>query len=70
MEMVDMYDKQDSNDIDENKETSEDPEVTLVKMLENNIRTVVAVPSKVKNQNDDSDLVKIRKNILSQYAQV
>lgn len=68
-----MYDKQDSNDIDENKETSEDPEVTLVKMLENNIRTVVAVPSKVKNQNvidDDSDLVKIRKNILSQYAQV
>lgn len=73
MEIIDMYDKQDSNDIDESKETMEDPEETLIKMLENNIRTVVTVPIKANEQNlneEDSDLVKIRKNILSQYAQV
>jgi len=41
-------------------------------MLENNIRTVVSIPSKSDKHNsdeEDSDLVKIRKNILSQYAQ-
>lgn len=69
-----MYDAQDgSNDSDKIKKPDEDPEETLVKMLENNIRTVVSVPSKVDKHNsdgEDSDLVKIRKNILSQYAQV
>lgn len=68
-----MYDTQDSNDSDKIKKPIEDPEETLVKMLENNIRTVVSVPSKADKHNsdeEDSDLVKIRKNILSQYAQV
>lgn len=68
-----MYDKKDNNDNDAVKEIIEDPEETLVKMLENNIRTVVSVPTKVNKENlneEDSDLVKIRKNILTQYAQV
>lgn len=68
-----MYDTQDGNDNDEIIKPVEDPEEKLVKMLENNIRTVVSIPSKVDKHNsdeEDSDLVKIRKNILSQYAQV
>lgn len=68
-----MYDTQDVDDHDEIKKPAEDTEEILVKMLENNIRTVVSVPSKANKQNsdeDDSDLMKIRKNILSQYAQV
>jgi hypothetical protein len=66
-----MYDTNDVNDHDEVKKAVEDTEEILVKMLENNIRTVV--PNKVNRQNsdeDNSDLMKIRKNILSQYAQV
>lgn len=73
MEIIDMYDTRDCNDSDEIKKPIEDPEETLVKMLENNIRTVVSIPSKADKHNsdeEDSDLVKIRKNILSQYAQV
>lgn len=68
-----MYDTQDVTDHDEVKNSAEDTEEILVKMLENNIRTVVTVPNKTNKQNsdtDDSDLMKIRKNILSQYAQV
>lgn len=69
-----MYDTEDnSGNNDLVKESVENPEETLVKMLENNIRTVIPVPNKVIKQNsdeEDSDLVKIRKNILSQYAQV
>lgn len=73
MEIINMYDTQDVDDHDEIKKPAEDTEEILVKMLENNIRTVVSVPSKANKQNsdeDDSDLMKIRKNILSQYAQV
>lgn len=69
-----MYDDiGDSNDGNEITTPAQDPEETLVKMFEHNMRTVVSVPSKVNKQstdNEDSDLVKIRKNILSQYAQV
>lgn len=73
MEIINMYDSKESNGNDEVTKTVEDHEETLVKMLENNIRTVSSVPSKVNKQNsddEDSDLAKIRKNILSQYAQV
>lgn len=74
MEIINMYDDiQDSNDDDDTKKPVEAPEETLVKMFEHNMRTVVSVPSKVNKQNldeEDSDLMKIRKNILSQYAQV
>lgn len=74
MEIINMYDTEDNNDnCDQVQKSVEDPEETLVKMLENNIRTVVSVPNKATKQNsdeEDSDLVKIRKNILSQYAQV
>lgn len=73
MEIINMYDSEESNGNDEVTKTVEDHEETLVKMLENNIRTVSSVPSKVNKQNsddEDSDLAKIRKNILSQYAQV
>lgn len=68
-----MYDTQDDSGADEIKTPIEDTEETLVKMLETNIRTVVTVPNKANKLNsdeEDSDLVKIRKNILSQYAQV
>lgn len=73
MEIIDMYDI--PNDIASNKIKIpvEDPEETLIKMLENNIRTVETLPNKTNKQNseeEDSDLVKIRKKILSQYAQV
>ncbi|XP_025412040.1 coiled-coil domain-containing protein 43 [Sipha flava] len=70
IEIINMYDTNDVNDHDEVKKAVEDTEEILVKMLENNIRTVV--PNKVNRQNsdeDNSDLMKIRKNILSQYAQ-
>lgn len=73
MEIINMYDTPESNDSEEIKKLIEDPEVTLIRLLENNMRNVVSVPSKVvkKSSNEeDSDLVKIRKNILSQYAQV
>lgn len=74
MEIINMYDDiQDSDDDDGTEKPTEAPEETLVKMFEHNMRTVVSVPSKVNKQNldeEDSDLVKIRKNILSQYAQV
>lgn len=68
-----MYDTPDSNDSEEMKKLAEDPEETLIKLLENNIRNVVSIPNKVVKQNsneEDSDMVKMRKNILSQYAQV
>jgi hypothetical protein len=73
MEIIDMYDTQDDSGVSEIKIPIEDTEEALVKMLENNIRTVVTVPnktSKLNSDEEDSDLVKIRKNILSQYAQV
>ncbi|XP_060837737.1 coiled-coil domain-containing protein 43 [Rhopalosiphum padi] len=72
MEIIDMYDTQDDSGASEIKIPIEDTEEALVKMLENNIRTVVTVPNKTNKLNsdeEDSDLVKIRKNILSQYAQ-
>jgi len=68
-----MYDTQNDTSANEIKTPTEDTEETLVKMLETNIRTVVTVPNKANKLNsdeEDSDLVKIRKNILSQYAQV
>lgn len=68
----DMQDGRDDDD-DDAKKPAEAPEETLVKMFEHNMRTVVSVPSKVskpKLDEEDLDLVKIRKNILSQYAQV
>lgn len=65
-----MYDTQDDSGGDEIKIPLEDTEETLIKMLETNIRTVVTVPIKLNSDKEDSDLVKIRKNILSQYAQV
>lgn len=71
IEIINMYDTQDVNDPVEVKKAAEDTEEILVKMLENNIRTVV--PNKTSRQDSDevnSDLMKIRKNILSQYAQV
>jgi len=64
-----MYDTQ-NDKTDEINISLEDTEETLVKMLETNIRTVVTVPIKLNSDEEDSDLVKIRKNILSQYAQV
>lgn len=73
MEIIDMYDTPDSNDSEEMKKLAEDPEEMLIKLLENNMRNVVSIPNKVVKQHsneEDSDLVKIRKNILSQYAQV
>jgi len=70
MEIIDMYDTQDDSGANEIKIPIEDTEETLVKMLETNIRTVVTVPIKLNSDEEDSDLVKIRKNILSQYAQV
>lgn len=73
MEIIEMYDSQDDSGATEIKTSIEDTEEALVKMLENNIRTVVTVPNKTNKLNsddEDSDLVKIRKNILSQYAQV
>lgn len=73
MEIINVYDTVNVKDNEVVKKLTEDPEETLVKMMENNIRTVVSVPSKVNKQNsneEDSDLAKIRKNILSQYAQV
>lgn len=73
MEIINVYDTQDTKGSDEIKKNTQDTEETLVKMLENNIRTVVSVSNKSDRQNsdeEDSDLVKIRKNILSQYAQV
>jgi len=73
MEIIDMYDTKDDSGTSEIKIPIEDTEEALVKMLENNIRTVVTVPNKTNKLNsdeEDSDLVKIRKNILSQYAQV
>lgn len=69
----DVGDGRDDDDDDDTKKPAEGPEETLVKMFEHNMRTVVSVPSKVNKQNadeEDSDLMKIRKNILSQYAQV
>ncbi|NP_001156222.1 coiled-coil domain-containing protein 43-like [Acyrthosiphon pisum] len=69
MEIIDMYDTQDDSSANEIKIPIEDTEETLVKMLETNIRTVVTVPIKLNSDEEDSDLVKIRKNILSQYAQ-
>jgi len=65
-----MYDTEDDSNANEIKIPIEDTEETLVKMLETNIRTVVTVPIKLNSDKEDSDLVKIRKNILSQYAQV
>lgn len=65
-----MYDTQDDSDANEVKTPIEDTEETLVKMLETNIRTVVTAPNKLNSNEEDSDLVKIRKNILNQYAQV
>lgn len=65
-----MYDTEDDSNANEIKIPIEDTEETLVKMLETNIRTVVTVPIKLNSDEEDSDLVKIRKNILSQYAQV
>jgi len=70
MEIIDMYDTQDNNDANEIKTPIEDTEEALVKMLETNIRTVVTVPNKQNSDEEDSDLVQIRKNILNQYAQV
>jgi len=73
MEIIEMYDSQDDSGASEIKTSIEDTEEALVKLLENNIRTVVTVPNKTNKLNsddEDSDLVKIRKNILSQYAQV
>lgn len=72
---MNVYDTRDDDDdnVDERNKPAEDHEDTLVKMLENNIRIVVSVPSKADKQNsdeEDSDLAKIRRNILSQYAQV
>ncbi|KAL4143416.1 hypothetical protein QTP88_005747 [Uroleucon formosanum] len=69
MEIINMYDTQDDSGGDEIKIPLEDTEETLIKMLETNIRTVVTVPIKLNSDKEDSDLVKIRKNILSQYAQ-
>ncbi|XP_022164174.1 coiled-coil domain-containing protein 43 [Myzus persicae] len=69
MEIIDMYDTQDDSDANEIKTPIEDTEETLVKMLETNIRTVVTAPNKLNSNEEDSDLVKIRKNILNQYAQ-
>ncbi|CAI6364905.1 unnamed protein product [Macrosiphum euphorbiae] len=69
MEIIDMYDTEDDSNANEIKIPIEDTEETLVKMLETNIRTVVTVPIKLNSDEEDSDLVKIRKNILSQYAQ-
>lgn len=73
-EIMNVYEtRDDDGDADDVDKPAEDHEETLVKMLENNIRTVVSVPSKADKQNsdeEDSDLAKIRKNILSQYAQV
>jgi len=68
-----MYNTQDGDKSDEVQKLSEDPEDTLVKMLENNIRTMVPISSKAdkhSSDEEDSDFLKIRKNILSQYAQV
>lgn len=68
-----MYNTQEGDESDQIQKSTEDSEETLVKMLENNIRTVVSIPNKGDKQNSDeenSDLLKIRKNILSQYAQV
>lgn len=68
-----MYNTQDSDKNDEVQKLFEDPKDTLVKMLENNIKTMVPIPSKADkhgSDEEDSDLLKIRKNILSQYAQV
>lgn len=73
MEIINVYNAQDDNMNEEVQKSVEDPEEALVKMLENNIKTVVSVPSKADKRNsdeEDSDLLKIRKNILSQYAQV
>lgn len=73
MEIINMYDTPNSNDNEKINKLVENPEETLVKLLENNMRNVVTVPSKVVKQNlneEDSDLMKIRKNILSHYAQV
>jgi hypothetical protein len=69
LEIIDMYDTQDDSSANAIKIPIEDTEETLVKMLETNIRTVVTVPNKLNSDEEDSDLVKIRKNILSQYAQ-
>jgi len=73
MEIINMYNTQEGDESDQIQKSTEDSEETLVKMLENNIRTVVSIPNKGDKQNSDeenSDLLKIRKNILSQYAQV
>jgi len=69
-----MYNTQDGDkSSDEVQKLFDDPKDTLVKMLENNIKTMVPIPSKAdkhSSDEEDSDLLKIRKNILSQYAQV
>ncbi|XP_050442131.1 coiled-coil domain-containing protein 43 [Adelges cooleyi] len=72
MEIISMYDTDDVNEEKSSINVIENTEEALVKLLENNIRTVVSAPSKTTtncNSDDDSDLMKIRKNILSQYAQ-
>ncbi|XP_050520651.1 coiled-coil domain-containing protein 43 isoform X2 [Daktulosphaira vitifoliae] len=70
MEIVSMYHTQNPTEDKTAKIETENPEKALIKLLENNIRTVVTIPNKNTSDLDkDSDLAKIRKNILSQYAQ-
>lgn len=70
-EIMDVYDAQNGDDETTEPASRDTEEETLVKMLENNIRTVASSKAdKRDSTKEDMDLAQIRKNILSQYAQV
>lgn len=70
-EIMDVYDAQNGDDETTESAARDTEEDTLVRMLENNIRTVVSSKAdKRDTAEEDLDLAQIRKNILSQYAQV
>lgn len=70
-EIMDVYDAQNGDDETTEPAARDTEEETLVKMLENNIRTVASSKAdKRDSTKEDMDLAQIRKNILSQYAQV
>lgn len=74
MEIINMYATPDSSEGEKPVEIPvEDPQETLSKMLEINLKNIASVSSKVAEKNsfkNDSDFVKIKKNILSQYPLV
>lgn len=70
-EIMDVYEAQNGEDETTEPAARGTEEETLVRMLENNIRTVASSKADKRDLADeDLDLAQIRKNILSQYAQV